>query len=82
MYISLDMDQYDENNIMISEKTKNNIMTQGDFYRLYFSTPDLILNGLHINFELKKANFCFPANRFLPTRKFRLATLPGSNDCM
>ena len=53
MYISLDMNQYNEKNIMISEKTKNNIMSQGDFYRLYFSTPDLILNGLHITFELK-----------------------------
>ena len=57
MYISLDMDQYNEKNIMISEKTKNNIMTQGDFYRLYFSTPDLILNGVHITFELKKLLF-------------------------
>lgn len=53
MYISLDMNQYNEKNIMISEKTKNNIMSQGDFYRLYFSTSDLILNGLHITFELK-----------------------------
>lgn len=53
MYISLDMDQYNEKSIMISEKTKNNIMSQGDFYRLYFSTSDLILNGLHITFELK-----------------------------
>ncbi len=53
MYISLDMNQYDEKNIMISEKTKNNIMTQGDFYRLYFSTPELILNGIHITFEVK-----------------------------
>ena len=53
MYISLDMDQYNEKNIMISEKTKNNIMTQGDFYRLYFSTPELILNGIHITFEVK-----------------------------
>ena len=53
MYISLDMNQYDQKNIMLSEKTKNNIMSQGDFYRLYFSTSELILNGLHITFELK-----------------------------
>jgi hypothetical protein len=38
---------------MISEKTKNNIMQHGDFYRLYYSTEDIILNGLHISFELK-----------------------------
>jgi hypothetical protein len=53
MYISLDMNQYNEKNIMISEKTKNNIMSQGDFYRLYFSTPELTLNGIHITFEVK-----------------------------
>jgi len=53
MYISLNTNQYDMNNVIISEKTKNNIMTNGDFYRLYYSTEDIILNGLHISFELK-----------------------------
>lgn len=53
MYISLNTNQYDINNVIISEKTKNNIMTNGDFYRLYYSTEDIILNGLHISFELK-----------------------------
>ena len=53
MYISLNTNQYDINNVMISEKTKNNIMQNGDFYRLYYSTEDIILNGLHISFELK-----------------------------
>ena len=53
MYISLNTNQYNMNNVIISEKTKNNIMTNGDFYRLYYSTEDIILNGLHISFELK-----------------------------
>ena len=53
MYISLNTNQYDINNVIISEKTKNNIMTNGDFYRLYYSTEDIILIGLHISFELK-----------------------------
>ncbi len=53
MYISLNTNQYDINNVIISEKTKNNIMTNGDFFRLYYSTEDIILNGLHISFELK-----------------------------
>lgn len=53
MYISLNTNQYDINNVMISEKTKNNIMQNGDFYRLYYSTEDIILNGLHISFELQ-----------------------------
>lgn len=53
MYISLNTNQYDINHVIISEKTKNNIMTNGDFYRLYYSTEDIILNGLHISFELK-----------------------------
>ena len=53
MYISLNTNQYEINNVMISEKTKNNIMQHGDFYRLYYSTEDIILNGLHISFELK-----------------------------
>ena len=38
---------------MLSEKTKNNVMEGGDFYRLYYSDPCFTSNGLFIVFTLK-----------------------------
>ena len=41
---------------MLSEKTKNNVMEGGDFYRLYYSDTFCSSNGLFINFSFK--NVC------------------------
>jgi len=38
---------------MLSEKTKNNIMSDGWFYRLYFSDEEGTSKGLFLGFELK-----------------------------
>ena len=38
---------------MLSEKTKNNVMEGGDFFRLYYSDTDSNSNGLFICFRFK-----------------------------
>ena len=37
----------------ITDKTKNNILTGGDFYRIYYSDQYFTSNGLFIIFSLK-----------------------------
>jgi hypothetical protein len=53
MFITLQLDQFNINNIFTSEKTKNNIMNNSDFYRLYFSDEELTTNGVFLNFTLQ-----------------------------
>ena len=48
MHLVIKPDQYEVNNIMISDKTKNNIMNNSDFYRIYFSDEYITFNGLSI----------------------------------
>tara|TARA_B100001029_G_C15056225_1_gene454593 strand:- start:601 stop:1074 length:474 start_codon:yes stop_codon:yes gene_type:complete len=51
MHLVIKPDQYEVNNIMISDKTKNNIMNNSDFYRIYFSDEYITFNGLSILLE-------------------------------
>ena len=41
---------------MLSEKTKNNVMEGGDFYRLYYSDNSSNSNGLFISFDFKNVS--------------------------
>lgn len=52
MIIVLDPTQYNKNFIMFSEKTKNNILSNGNFYRIFYSPPTFCLNGIHMSFSL------------------------------
>lgn len=54
MLLSLTPEQFEENNIILSDKTKNTILTNGDFYRIYYSDKNMSLNGIFISFKLKK----------------------------
>jgi|TARA_B100000795_G_scaffold168307_1_gene126738 hypothetical protein len=45
--------QFNKNNIMFSEKIKNNILTDGDFYRIYYSDTNFTSNGIYVAFDLK-----------------------------
>ena len=42
------IDQYNENNIYFCEPIKNNIMNEGSFIRIIYSTPQFILNGIYL----------------------------------
>ena len=56
MYISIGLNEFDPHHIIISEKTKNNIMIGSDFHRLIYSDNNLSANGLFIHFNLKNIN--------------------------
>ena len=40
--------QYDANNIFFCEPIKNNVMCDGNFIRVIYSTNDLVLNGIYL----------------------------------
>ena len=53
MYLAIRPSQFNKHNIMLSEKTKNNVMEGGDFFRLYYSDQLCNSNGLYIYFVFK-----------------------------
>ena len=52
MNIVKTLDQYDENYIHFCESIKNNVMTDGQFIRILYSTPIFSLNGIYLFFTL------------------------------
>jgi hypothetical protein len=42
------IDQYNNNNIFFCEPTKNNIMSEGNFIRILYSTYNIVLNGIYL----------------------------------
>ena len=48
MNIVKKIDQYDDNNIFFCESIKNNIMIEGNFIRILYSTYDITLNGIYL----------------------------------
>ena len=53
MYLTIHPSQFNIHYMMLSEKTKNNVMEGGDFFRLYYSDNLCNYNGLFIYFSLK-----------------------------
>ena len=56
MFLSIKTTDFNPHHVIISEKTKNNIMAGSDFHRLIFSDELVSTNGLFINFKLKNIN--------------------------
>ena len=56
MFLSINTSDFDPHHIIISDKTKNNIMAGSDFYRLIYSNPFVSTNGVFIKFNLKNIN--------------------------
>ena len=42
------IEQYNNNNLFFCEPIKNNIMNNGNFIRILYSTPNMILNGVYL----------------------------------
>ena len=55
MYLAINPTQFKIHNVMLSDKTKNNVMENGNFYRLYYSDSLCNSNGLFIYFTLQNA---------------------------
>ena len=53
MNLAIKTNEFDPHNIIISEKTKNNVMNESDFYRLIWSNEYCSTNGIFIYFNLK-----------------------------
>ncbi len=53
MLLLLNKNNIDTDKISILEKTKNNIINYGYFYRIIYSTSDFYLNGLYLSFNIK-----------------------------
>ena len=48
MNIVKKIEQYDNNNIFFCEPTKNNVMNEGNFIRILYSTHNVVLNGIYL----------------------------------
>jgi hypothetical protein len=53
MNLVKNLDQYNENNIIFGEPIKNNIMNDGNFIRILYSTKNFSLNGVYLFVTLK-----------------------------
>jgi len=53
MNLAIKTNEFDPHNIIISEKTKNNVMNESDFHRLIWSNEYCSTNGIFIYFNLK-----------------------------
>ena len=72
MYVSVFHHDFNPHNIIICEKTRNNVMVGSDFHRLIFSDEYCSTNGIFIHFSLtnitvekyfNKIKCCFESNQ-------------------
>ena len=52
MNIVKTIEQYDDNNIYFCEAIKNNIMNDGSFIRILYSTHQFVMNGIYLYINL------------------------------
>jgi hypothetical protein len=52
MYLSVEHHEFNPHNVIISEKTRNNVMIGSDFHRLIFSDEHCSTNGVFVHFTL------------------------------
>ena len=52
MNIAKTLDQYNNNYVHLCESIKNNIMNEGQFIRILYSTPYFSLNGIYLYFTI------------------------------
>ena len=78
MNIVKKIDQYDGNNIFFCEPTKNNVMNEGNFIRILYSTHNVVLNGIYLLITFNdiscekyytKYRCCFNVNTHIDTIK-------------
>ena len=56
MFLIIEPRDYNKDFLMLSDKTKNNIMNDGYFHRLYYSDEDGTSQGLFLGFELHQVS--------------------------
>ena len=53
MNLVKNLNQYDDSYIIFCDPIKNNVMNDGNFIRILYSTNDLTLNGIYLFITLK-----------------------------
>lgn len=56
MFLIIQPKDFNKNYLMLSDKTKNNIMSDGFFYRLYYSDEFGTSKGLFLGFDLHQVS--------------------------
>ncbi len=64
MNIVKNIDQYIEDYVYFCDPIKNNIMNEGNFIRILYSTPLFILNGIYINININHTSVDKYYNKF------------------
>ena len=64
MNIIMTTDQYKENYVFFCDPIKNNIMNDGQFIRIVYSTPFAILNGIYMSLNVGHINIEKYYNKF------------------
>ena len=64
MYVVLDIDDFNINNIFYQERVKNTVMDNSNFLRVNYSNEILVLNGIFIKFNLKLQGIEKSFNKF------------------
>ena len=77
MLITLNPSQINKKNILYSEKTRNNILNNGDFYRIYYSNELFTTNGIYIllNFKNIKIDKYFNKIKCIMERKSNIESI-------
>jgi hypothetical protein len=52
MYLIKTIEQYDPNYIFLCDPIKNNIMVDGQFIRILYSTDTMVINGIYLLIQL------------------------------
>jgi Zn-dependent M16 (insulinase) family peptidase len=56
MNIVKNIDQYSENYVIFCDPIKNNVMNEGNFIRILYSTSSFVLNGIYLLIHLNEVN--------------------------
>lgn len=56
MILSINASNFNSHNLIINNKTKNNIMNNSDFLRVYYSDQHMSTNGVFVCFSLNNIN--------------------------
>ena len=53
MILITQLEQYEDHYVHLCDPIKNNIISDGNFFRIIYSTHDITLNGIYLLIELK-----------------------------
>ena len=64
MILVKNIDQYNEDHVYFFDPIKNNIMNDGNFFRIMYSTPLFVLNGIYLFISITHTSIDKYYNKF------------------